>query len=626
VYKNEDGSLLLFAFWLTAPNPLVNGAPATGIGGTLSAEYEQNNGGHLALSMTGLEEEGGGFYRVPVLRPITEVDRLDFYGMSSNSDIQVIPWMHNPILVERTAGSSAPSVTDGGQLVLATKAIITTYLTGQTLYWFPLSRSLASWTTYRQQATEASAPNLGKYYVTLDSDDVNLTDDPDATFVLFSGASQPASFTDGLQTASLLAEPSSSGVRTVLVTAPEGSTLYWYPLSRSLSDWETYRTLATEAAAPNAGRYSATLSAITADLTTDPYATFILFSGSSQPSSVNDGIRAVILGPTSTATSVATPTDVSYSIVQRRVGHYLFGIRSGFSEDQQNDINDCLHDGLRRVYTAHDWSFLHPVTDVSTTAPYVTGTVTVASGVVTLIGGTFPTWAADGIFQVNNRYYSVASRGSSTQLTLDTTSVTVATASSYKLARPEIPLDEAFDAVTNDSDLHYYPSPDCWYPPVKWRHDATIRQLEGNNPEFDRPMFYSVRTVRFDPTVGSRKVLALYPAPDQVYTLRVPMILRPVLLDEVNFYAIGGEVLSQVILEACLASAEHNFEEREHVHEKRYMELIGQAIRSDQERSCPTSLGPDAPRGEGGRFGMDDYAYRLREQRIGSVSIDGYIQ
>jgi hypothetical protein len=147
----------------------------------------------------------------------------------------------------------------------------------------------------------------------------------------------------------------------------------------------------------------------------------------------------------------------------------------------------------------------------------------------------------------------VASRGSSTQLTLDTTSVTVATASSYKLARPEIPLDEAFDAVTNDSDLHYYPSPECWYPPVKWRHDATIRQLEGNNPEFDRPMFYSVRTVRFDPTVGSRKVLALYPAPDQVYTLRVPMILRPVLLDEVNFYAIGGEVLSQVILEACLA-------------------------------------------------------------------------
>lgn len=509
---------------------------------------------------------------------------------------------------------------------MPTKAVITTYSTGQTLYWFPLSRSLADWTTYRVQATEAASPNLGKYSATLDSDDADLTLDPDAPFVLFSGASQPSDFTAGLQATDVLDATEASGSRTVLTTGPEGATLYWYPLSRSLSDWETYRTLATEAAAPNEGRYSATLDASDADLTADPYATFVLFSGSSQPANFNDGIRTVVLGAGDTATSVSTTTAVSHSILQRRVGHYLFGIRSGFSEDQQNDINDCLHDGLRRVYAAHDWSFLHPIADVVTTAPYATGTITIASGVATLTGGTFPAWAASGVLQVNNRYYSVASRGSDTQITLDSTSVTIATASSYQLARPEVALDDAFDAVSNDSDLTYYPSADRWHPPVKWRHDSTIRQLESTSPEFDRPAFYSVRTVRFDPTVGSRKVLALYPAPDQVYTLRVPMILRPVLLDEVNLYAIGGEVLSQVILEACLAAAEHNFEEREHVHEKRYMELIGLAIRDDQERSSPTSLGPDAPRGEGSRFGVTDYAYRLREQRIGSVSIGGDIQ
>jgi len=319
-------------------------------------------------------------------------------------------------------------------------------------------------------------------------------------------------------------------------------------------------------------------------------------------------------------------TAFSYLTLRNRVGHYLFGIRESFSVDQKADINDCIYDGLRRVYAAHDWSFLHPLADVTTTAPYATGTVTVAAGVVTLTGGTFPTWAAAGVLQVNNHYYSVASRDSATQLTLDTTSITIATASSYQLARPEIPLDVTFDSVANDSDLTYYPSPESWYPPVKWRHDATIRQLEGSNPEFSRPVFYSVRTSTFDPTVGSRKVLALYPAPDQVYTLRVPMILRPVLIDETNLYPIGGEILSQVILEACLAAAEHNFEEREHVHEKRFMELIGLAIRDDQERSSPTALGPDAPRSESGRFGVVDYAYRLREQRIGSVSIDGYIQ
>lgn len=318
-----------------------------------------------------------------------------------------------------------------------------------------------------------------------------------------------------------------------------------------------------------------------------------------------------------------TSTNVDYSILQQRVGHYLFGVRSGLSADQQADIDDCINDGLRRVYAIHSWSFLRPVADVSTTAPYVTGTITVASGVVTLAGGTFPSWAASGILQVSNQYYSVASRDSDTQITLDSTSVTVASAASYQLARPEIPLDAAFDSVANDSDLTYYPSPDCWYPPVKWRHDATIRQLEGNNPEFDRPAFYSVRTVTFDPTVGSRKVLAMYPTPDQVYTLRVPMILRPVLVDATNLYAIGGEVLSQAMLEACLASAEHNFEEREHVHEKRFMELIGLAIRDDQDRSSPTSLGRDAPRGEGGKSSVYDDAYRLREQRIGTLSLDG---
>lgn len=313
----------------------------------------------------------------------------------------------------------------------------------------------------------------------------------------------------------------------------------------------------------------------------------------------------------------------SYSTLLERVGHYLFGIRTAFTSDQTSDILNCIQDGLQRVYSAHNWSFFRPVVDVSTTAPYVTGTVTIASGVVTLTGGTFPSWAADGLFLVDNSYYSVASRNSNTQITLDATTVTVASASNYQLARPEIPMDAAFDAVANDSDLTYYPSAEYWYPPVRQRHDSFIRKMEQSNPEFDRPVWYSVRTTRFDPTVGSRKVLVLYPTPDQVYTLRVPMVFRPIMLDAINQYPIGGEVLSQVILEACLAAAEHNFEEREHIHEKRFMEMIALSIRNDQERSSPTSLGPDSPRDTSGKFGVLDYDYVSREQRIGRITING---
>lgn len=326
-------------------------------------------------------------------------------------------------------------------------------------------------------------------------------------------------------------------------------------------------------------------------------------------------------------TSAATgPT--SYSSLVERVGHYLFGAESGdsFSADQLTRIKYCIHDGLHRVYSAHEWSFFRPLADVVTTAPYATGTVTVASGVVTLSGGTFPSWAANGIFMVGNKYYSVASRNGNTQITLDDTSVNVANASSYKLARPEVQMDAAFDSVANDSNLTYYPGPDLWFPAAEMRHDSTIRKLEADAPEFGRPRFYSVRMDRFDPSVGSRKSLAFYPAPDAAYTMRVPMILRPVDIDPSNEYPIGGEMLSQVILEACLASAEHNYEEREHVHEKRFLELIALAIRNDQERSSPTSLGRDMPQGNGGKFGVFDYDYRTREQRIGRLTIGGQIQ
>ena len=59
---------------------------------------------------------------------------------------------------------------------MSTKAVLTIYDTGQTLYWFPLSRSLADWTTYRIAAVEQDAPDLGKYLATLDSANADLED------------------------------------------------------------------------------------------------------------------------------------------------------------------------------------------------------------------------------------------------------------------------------------------------------------------------------------------------------------------------------------------------------------------------------------------------------------------
>lgn len=315
-----------------------------------------------------------------------------------------------------------------------------------------------------------------------------------------------------------------------------------------------------------------------------------------------------------------SPMTVSYSQLLERVGHYLYGVRTSFTADQINDIEDCIRDGINRVYSVYEWSFFRPVADVLTTAPYSTGTVTIASGVVTLAGGTFPAWAAEGVLKVGNKSYSIATRNSGTQLTLDDLLASVPSGTGYQLARFEIPLPAAFESISSDSDLTYYPDQNCLYPAVQQRHDSTVRKWQQNDPRHDRPLYYSVRTVQFDPVTGSRKVLALYPVPDAAYVLQVPMILRPVMIDATNQFPIGGEQLSQLMLEACLASAEHNFEEREHVHEKRFMELLPLLVQKDRERSSPTSLGWDGSARHSGRF---DSGLELRSQRMGPVYFNG---
>lgn len=315
---------------------------------------------------------------------------------------------------------------------------------------------------------------------------------------------------------------------------------------------------------------------------------------------------------------------VSYDGLVSRVGHELFGIRSGFTSDQTLDILQCIQDGLNYVYNAHDWSFFRPVKDISTTAPYSTGTVTIVAGVVTLASGTFPSWAAQGLFKASDAYYSVASRDSGTQITLNDTSVTAAAGTSYELGRPEIPLDDSFEAIANDSALTYYPDQNTWFAPVQQRHDQALRTMQQSNPFFDRPCYYSVRTVEFDPTVGSRKRLAFYPTPDAAYVLRVPMILRPTMIDSTNQYPVGSETLAQLIIEACLSSVELDYYEKvDGRHTQMFRAMLPLAIRADQEKSAPTQLGPDCPRGEGYYFGVD-YGYDyFRAARMGSVVLDG---
>ncbi len=304
----------------------------------------------------------------------------------------------------------------------------------------------------------------------------------------------------------------------------------------------------------------------------------------------------------------------NYSSLLERVGHFLFGIRSAYSSDQTADIKECIKDGLNDVYTSHSWSFFRPIEPITTVAPYNTGTIEVVDGVVTLSDGTFPSWAAVGVLKTDNKYYNVGTYTDGTTITLEDTSVDVDAGTGYKLGRPVYDLPTAFEAI--EGDLTYGPGQSSFYPPVRQKHDSEIRRLQQYNPYHDRPIHFGIRTVEFDPLAGSRRQMSLYPTPDAVYVLKARMKLRSTMIDAVNQYPVGGESLSQVITEACLAAAERNYDEQEGRHTKRFQELLPLAIVADQEMTSPTQLGPDAPRGE-------NVNTISRSSRMGDVTFEG---
>jgi hypothetical protein len=245
---------------------------------------------------------------------------------------------------------------------------------------------------------------------------------------------------------------------------------------------------------------------------------------------------------------------VSYSSLLERVGHFLFGLRTGFSSDQTDDIEMCIEDGLRRVYTAHNWSFFRPVK-----------TITTASG-------------------------------------------------TYSYALPT-----GYESI--ETEMHYAPGESDFYPPVRERHDSEVRKLQQDNEDtdYDRPRYFSVRTVEFDRTVGSRKQLILYPTPDAIYVLYARMTLRPVMIDDTHQYPVGGEQLAAVILESCLYSAEVNMDDNVGLHAKQFMELLPLAIQADLLSSSPRTLGSDAPSGE------PYYDLESRKIQMGAITFDGTI-
>lgn len=172
---------------------------------------------------------------------------------------------------------------------------------------------------------------------------------------------------------------------------------------------------------------------------------------------------------------------------------------------------------LRSLATASRWSYYFQRYRLNLAAPYLTGTVVYdhAGGayerVLTLTGGTWPSWAGQGTVQIANVVYEVADRKSATEVTLSVNSnpgEDVAS-SPYLIYRDTYPLPVDFLAMgaltlPNHAVCLSVEHPNAWLQRQRiYRGVATPRTY----------------TIRSDPNYQNTLALSFYPPPDAAYAV-----------------------------------------------------------------------------------------------------------
>lgn len=222
-------------------------------------------------------------------------------------------------------------------------------------------------------------------------------------------------------------------------------------------------------------------------------------------------------------------------------------------------LNSVIESGLRQFYWpegGHVWSFLRPLDEVVVWGS-ITGTMTVTTNTTitdatnapfypTVVGQTLVVDIAPTHVYVITGYTSASVITVATDATADT--------------------GRAF-TITNDGR---FPLPDdC----AGLQEPLTFAESEGSQaldivPQWQineakqvprgvtRPAYAAVTPRPFDPTVGQRFDLILWPQPGSVYHLTYTKVVLPNELSAANKYAYGGAQHAETVLASCLAVAE----------------------------------------------------------------------
>lgn len=269
--------------------------------------------------------------------------------------------------------------------------------------------------------------------------------------------------------------------------------------------------------------------------------------------------------------------------------------------DFSSRVNMCVDIGCRWVYEpdllpneaqVHMWSFMQPkLTSFDINAPYGTGTVTVVAGVVTGSGTTFPSWAASAEIVIGDVSYSVSTRDSATQLTLDDTSVTAAAGSTYTLLQIDYVLPDLFGGFRGDLYIDQSPSSIGQVVQRADKQELLGYQKSGLADFTAQPERYAVFTQDQTGAAGQRWLMTLWPIADAAYTLSGFYTINPYQLTSALPYPMGGLPLSECLREAVLGAVEIEFMGAAGIHVQMFQRRLQAAISYDRQMSNPGIIG-----------------------------------
>lgn len=319
----------------------------------------------------------------------------------------------------------------------------------------------------------------------------------------------------------------------------------------------------------------------------------------------------------------------SYQYLMREVAMELgWNNNDGLLDhEQEYECNVIVQRGIKRFYnppvmgkTQHHWSFLRPLSTLTTTASYNTGTIAIASGVVTLTGGTWPAEAADGEIGVSGNLYAVNTRDSDTQVTLDDLTIDVTAGAEYTLGfyLYDLPTDfvDVFGPIT------YEPSTTTWHGEIQHVAEIDIRKRRQTIDYFGYPTIYAIRPKALSQTTGTRYEIMLWPIPEDAWNLKYRYEAVPGDLTTSNLMPYGGDSHAPTWTEAVLAEAESSrWGNRSGFHEERFRERLMASISHDQQVNSPQTLGYNGDRSDVPLGG--DHLYWAHQNSWNVVTYDG---